>query len=119
VACGEPEVRGNGLRIFNKNNQKLIDMKKLFFLFSVIVILTACERKYKYVEIVREQSIIGGSSIKEKDEKILSASSDSAAYIEAFSNFCIAQKAYSDMRKKGMAIIWIFLLASNYIIPKE
>lgn len=77
-------------------------MKKLIFLFLVLVFLTACERKYRYVEIVREQSIIGGSSIKEKDEKILAAPSDSAAYIEAFSKFCIAQKVYSDMCKKGM-----------------
>lgn len=78
-------------------------MKKLFFLFSVLVILTACERKYKYVEIVKEQSILGDSSIKEKNEKILSAPSDSAAYIEAFSNFVVAQKVYSDMSKEGMA----------------
>ena len=78
-------------------------MKKLFFLFFVLALLTACEKKYKYVEIVREQSVIGGSSIKEKDEKILSAPSDSVAYIEAFSKFCIAQKVYSDMREKGMA----------------
>ncbi|MBQ6062686.1 MAG: hypothetical protein IJK87_03510 [Prevotella sp.] len=78
-------------------------MKKILLLFFVLILLTACEKKYKYVEIVREQSVLGGSSIKEKDEQILSAPSDSAAYLNAFSKFSISQKVYSDMRKKGMS----------------
>lgn len=78
-------------------------MKKLFLLICALMLLTACNKKYRYVEIVREQGVLGGSSVTEKDEKIISASSDSAAYIEAFSKFCISQKVYSDMRKKGKA----------------
>ena len=78
------------------------NMKQFLFFIAIIILLTSCEKKYRYVESVREQSILGGSSIKEKDEKIISAPSDSAAYLEAFTDFCISQKVYSDMRKKGM-----------------
>ena len=78
-------------------------MKKLLLLICVLMLLTACNKKYRYVEIVREQSVLGGSSEIEKDEATISASSDSTAYIEAFSKFCISQKVYSDMRKKDMA----------------
>lgn len=78
-------------------------MKQYLFFIAAIILLTSCEKKYRYIETVREQSILGGSSIKEKDEKIISAPSDSAAYLEAYRDFCISQKVYSDMRKKGMA----------------
>lgn len=76
-------------------------MKKLLYLLPVLILLTACEKKYKYVEIVKEQSFLNGSSIKEKNEDIISAPSDSAAYIDAFTSFCISQKVYYDMQKKG------------------
>ena len=78
-------------------------MEKLLLFICALMLLTACNKKYRYVEIVQEQSDLGGSSETEKNEKTISASSDSAAYIEAFSKFCISQKVYSDMRKKGMA----------------
>lgn len=78
-------------------------MKKILLLICALMSLTACNKKYRYVEVVREQSFLGGSSITEKEEKTITASSDSAAYIEAFRNFCISQKVYSDMCKKGMA----------------
>lgn len=77
-------------------------MKQLLFIFAAIILLTSCEKKYRYVETVRELSIAGGPSIKEKEEKIISAQTDSAAYIEAYREFCISQKAYSELRKKGM-----------------
>ena len=78
-------------------------MKQFLFFIATIILFTSCEEKYRYVVTVREQSILGGSSFKETDEKIISAPSDSAAYLEAFTNFCISQKVYSDMRKKGAA----------------
>ena len=81
-------------------------MKKLMLLIASTIILSACnmqiKRNYKYVERVREQSVLGGSSIKDKEEKIISASSDSAAYLEAYKKYCISQKVYNDMRKEGM-----------------
>ena len=45
---------------------------------------------------------MGGPSTKEKDEIIISAQTDSAAYIEAYRQFCISQKTYSELRKKDM-----------------
>lgn len=80
-------------------------MKKILLLITAIILFSSCDnnKSYKYVEKVREKSVFGGSRIKEKDEKIIYASSDSAAYIEAYKNFCIAQKVYNDMRDKGMA----------------
>ncbi len=79
-------------------------MKKILLLITVTILYTSCDNKsYKYVETVREKSVFGGSSIKVKDEIIISASSDSAAYIEAYKKFCIAQKVYNDMQEKGMA----------------
>lgn len=78
-------------------------MKQILFFVAAIMLLTSCEKKYRYVETVREQSIVGGASIKEKEKKIISSPSDSAAYIEAYREYCISQKAYSDLRKKGMA----------------
>lgn len=81
-------------------------MKKVILLVSATIILSACnmqvKQNYKYVERVREQSVLGGSSIKEKEEKTISASSDSAAYLEAYKEYCISLKIYNDMRKEGM-----------------
>lgn len=77
-------------------------MKQWFLLVCVLVFLTACNNNYRYVEILRERSLLGGSSIIEKEEMI-SASSDSSAYIEAFTKYCISQKVYSDMREKVKA----------------
>lgn len=81
-------------------------MKNLMLLIATTIILSACnmqtKRNYKYVERVREQSVLGGSSIKDKEEKTISANSDSAAYLEAYKKYCISQKVYNDMRKEGM-----------------
>lgn len=81
-------------------------MKQLMLLIAATIILSACnmqsKRNYKYIEKVREQSVLGGSSIKDKEEKIISAPSDSAAYLEAYKKYCISLKIYNDMRKEGM-----------------
>lgn len=79
-------------------------MKKILLLITVTVLLISCEneKKYRYVETVRELKVVGGASTMEKEKKIISAPSDSAAYIEAYREFCISQKAYSELRKKGM-----------------
>ena len=81
-------------------------MKKVILLVTSTIIFSACnmqvKKNYKYVESVREQSVLGGSSIKEKEKKTISASSDSAAYLEAYKKYCISLKVYNDMRKEGM-----------------
>ena len=78
-------------------------MKGIFLFMAALMLLTACEKKYKYVETVKEQSILSGSSIKDKEAVIISAASDSIAYIEAFTKYCISQKVYNKMLKEGMA----------------
>ncbi len=80
-----------------------MNMKGIFLFMAALMLLTACEKKYKYVETVKEQSILSGSSIKDKEAVIISAASDSIAYIEAFTKYCISQKVYNKMLKEGMA----------------
>ncbi|MBQ8655519.1 MAG: hypothetical protein IJ527_00410 [Prevotella sp.] len=78
-------------------------MKNYILLLTAALTLTACNKKYKYVETVQEKSILSGSTIQEKESKEISAPSDSAAYLDAFQKFCISLKVYNDMQKKGMA----------------
>lgn len=58
--------------------------------------------QYEYVEYVEEQSLLGRRSVVAEDAKIIHASSDSMAYIEAFELFCISQKVYIDMVSMGV-----------------
>lgn len=68
----------------------------LLFL-AILFFLTSCDKSYKYVEKVSEESIFGGTDIKEKDETIIKAKNDSTAYLEAFKKFCISVKVNKDM----------------------
>lgn len=68
----------------------------LLFL-AILFFLTSCDKSYKYVEKVSEESIFGGTDIKEKDEIIIKAKNDSTAYLEAFKKFCISVKVNKDM----------------------
>ena len=82
-------------------------MKKLNILLflGLMTFLTSCDiapisvanKSYKYVEKVSEESILGGTDIKEKDEETIKAKDDSTAYLEAFKKFCISVKVNKDM----------------------
>lgn len=74
-------------------------MKKLIILIflGLMTFLTSCDNSYKYVEKVSEESIFGGTDIKEKDEETIKAKDDSTAYLEAFKKFCISVKVNKDM----------------------
>lgn len=74
-------------------------MKKLNILLflGLMTFLTSCDKSYKYVEKVSEESILGGTEIKEKDEETIKAKYDSTAYLEAFKKFCISVKVNKDM----------------------
>lgn len=67
-------------------------MTKQTLLLSIFIIvtiaLTSCQTKKKYY--YREGS---------KEEKVIEAYSDSAAYLEAYKNFEISKKVYNDMKK--------------------
>lgn len=70
----------------------------ILILFSL---LTSCVNKksYKYLEVVREESILGGEDTKEKESILIKASSDSAAYLLAYQKFCISLKVNKDMKQ--------------------
>jgi len=73
---------------------------KINFLFAILLVLASCKKSYKYVEIVEEKGIMGGSSqTKEKDPKTISAENDSIAYLEAYEDFCISLKVNKDMEE--------------------
>lgn len=83
----------------------------LIILFS-LSILTSCENKknYKYVEVVNEEGLFGGTDRKEKEPEIIKASNDTTAYLEAFQKFCISVKVNKDMQTS---------LGKTYSTPKD
>jgi hypothetical protein len=64
-------------------------------------VFTSCDNKksYKYVEVVEEESILGGTDTKEKDSRTIKEATDSAAYLEAYQLFCISLKVNRDMKQ--------------------
>ncbi len=60
----------------------------IFFIFSISILLFSCgmNKKYYYVE-------------DSKEEKLIEAPSDSAAYLEAYTKFQISKKVFRDMKK--------------------
>jgi hypothetical protein len=82
---------------------------KITYLFALVVILSSCEKSYKYVEVVEEKGLLGGASqTKEDDPKTISAANDSIAYLEAYKYFCISLKVNKDMKKA---------MGNNYTTP--
>ncbi len=75
--------------------------RKVLNLLLIITFLVSCEtgKTYKYIEVDEEDGILGGKETKEKNEKSISASSDSAAYVEAYKNFCIAVQVNKNMKQ--------------------
>ena len=81
-------------------------------LILITLFFTSCDNKknYKYVEIVQEESILGGTDTKEKESKPIKAADDSSAYLEAYQSFCISQKVNKDMKTSmGKNIFFIQL----------
>ena len=78
---------------------------KYFLLITsclLLIISCSCNKKYKYVEIVNEKSIIDGTTEMKEDEAVeISAPNDTDAYLIAFRKFCISSKMYEEMVKKG------------------
>ena len=72
--------------------------KQILKIVVILGILTSCQNKYKYVEIVDKESILNGTK-EIKEEKEIKASNDSTAYLEAFTNFCISKKVNNDMKE--------------------
>lgn len=82
---------------------------KITYLLAFVVLLSSCEKSYKYVEIVEEKGLLGSASqTQEKDPKIISAANDSIAYLEAYEDFCISLKVNKDMQEA---------MGNNYTTP--
>lgn len=56
-------------------------------------------KSYSYVEVVADQSLSGSIENKEKEPKEIKADSDTAAYLQAYQNFCISLKVCKDMKQ--------------------
>lgn len=77
-----------------------MNLAKKYFVFLLILgLLSSCNKSYKYVETVQEESILGGTETKDSEEKIIKAPNDSTAYLEAYKQFCISSKISKDMKQ--------------------
>lgn len=74
--------------------------KHILPILLLFALFTSCDSKktYKYVEVVSEQGISGSVTTKEKYPTTIKASSDSAAYLNAYQTFCISLKVTADMK---------------------
>ena len=86
--------------------------RHVFAALILFSFLTSCDSKksYKYVEVVNEEGLLGGTTTKEKDPKTIKAATDSAAYLEAYQSFCISLKVNRDMKQS---------LGTVYSTPKD
>lgn len=73
--------------------------KKFLVFLLILVLLSSCNKSYKYIETVQEESILGGTDTKDNEEKIIKAPNDSTAYLEAYKIFCISSKVSKDMKQ--------------------
>ena len=83
-------------------------MAKYFPIFVLLFSLLSCnhQKEYKYVEQVIESDPFWGTSKKEKEAEVIYASSDTAAYIEAYNKYILSQiaqeRAHKELAKKGL-----------------
>lgn len=75
-------------------------MKRICVLLAVLFLVTSCNKKYTYVEVIRQQQIFGGTKLTIKEEVKIRAHSDTAAYLEAYQQFCISQAVYQGMKQR-------------------
>lgn len=75
-------------------------MKRLYIFIAVLLAFTACNKRYTYVEIIRQQQMFGGTKVVTKEEVKIRAHSDTAAYLEAYQQFCISQAVYQGMKQR-------------------
>ena len=78
-------------------------MKRWIVLFAVIAVIlcvSACKKRYTYVEVIREQQIFGGTRVAVKEEVKIRARSDTAAYLDAYQKYCISREVYLRMENR-------------------
>ena len=75
-------------------------MKKLVLLSLIVILFTSCQKNYKYVKLVLGEDIYGEPIGVPEDTTNIKAENDSAAYIQAYTNFCISLKTERSMMEK-------------------
>lgn len=75
-------------------------MKRIYVLLAVLFLVTSCNNKYTYVEVIRQQQIFGGTKLTTKEEVKIRARTDTSAYLEAYQQFCISQAVYQGMKQR-------------------
>ena len=75
-------------------------MKRIYVLLTVLFLVTSCNNKYTYVEVIRQQQIFGGTKLTTKEEVKIRARTDTSAYLEAYQQFCISQAVYQGMKQR-------------------
>lgn len=79
-------------------------MRKIIILIFVLLVTTACTKRYTYVEIVRKHQLYGGTRVAAKEEIVIRAKSDTTAYLEAYEKYCISLAVYYGMKERyGMS----------------
>jgi hypothetical protein len=46
---------------------------RVTFFVSLGILLTSCDKSYSYIERINETSVLGGTEVVEKEEKIIKA----------------------------------------------
>ena len=64
---------------------------------SLLLLLSCSEKTYQYIQVEQKEGLFGDLKTKEKEPEEIVAGSDSAAYLEAFEKFAIAEKVHHDM----------------------
>jgi hypothetical protein len=77
-------------------------MKKIIVFIVSLLLLVSCSKKYEYVEEVIEKSALNGTTKRDKKPEIIRADSDTMAYINAFTSFCISLKVTQQLIDDGM-----------------
>lgn len=75
-------------------------MKRLFFPLMLLLVTTACNKRYTYVEVIRQQQFFGRTQVTTKEEVKIRARNDTMAYLEAYEKFCISQAVYIGMKER-------------------
>lgn len=75
-------------------------MKRYCILIATLLLVSACNKRYTYVEVVRQQQMFGGTKVALKEEVKIRARSDTAAYLEAYEKYSISRAVYQGMKQR-------------------
>ncbi|RZT00186.1 hypothetical protein [Aquimarina brevivitae] len=76
-------------------------MRNLVLIGLIVLSISSCDKtkKYTYVEIIEKKGLFGDIKQEEKDTLVITAKTDSIAYLKVYRKFCIAKMAVEDVKK--------------------